>query len=175
MENFVLAVEAEEEEWGRLPTHTSFLDCNYTSIPGHVPPRPSSWLFLIGASTSTDEQILDLVKSWMMPAKVRTKYQSRTLDWGLSYGPILYEGYSYSEKAYVFRLEDADSLKFTMVPTVKMINPVLRVENWKGDAPRVRVNGKDLNENIFKWQFDGHYLTIWMRLELISPTEFTVE
>ncbi|MEM3387790.1 MAG: hypothetical protein QW491_00035 [Thermoproteota archaeon] len=176
MENFVLAVEAEEDEWGRLPTHTSFLDCNYTSVPSHVPPRPSSWLFLIGASASkSDEHLLELVKSWVTPARIETEYQSRRLDWGLSYGPVLYEGYSLSERAYVFRLENTDSLKFTMKPVVKTVNPVIRVENWRGGAPRIRFNSEDLDEKDFKWQFDGQYLTVWTKLELTSPVEFAVE
>lgn len=88
---------------------------------------------------------------------------------------MLYEGYSYSERAYVFRLENTDSLKFVMTPTVKTINPVIKVENWRGGAPRIRLNDKDLNEDFLRWQFDGHYLTIWVRQELTSPVKITVE
>jgi len=176
MENFVLAVEAEKDEWGRLPTHTSFLDCNYTSIVADVPPRPCTWLFLIGASEGSDDQrVLELVKSWLTPAEIRTGYESRRLPWGLSYGPILYEGYSYAERAYVFRLEGTEELKFRLTPLEKVVNPVFRVEKWSGEAPRIFIDAKSLEEDSFRWQFDGHSLTVWIKGEFADPTDVTIE
>lgn len=109
------------------------------------------------------------MKSWAFPARIETEYQSRRLDWRLSYGPVLYEGYRFSERAYVFRLENTDGLRFTMKPDVKTLNPVVIVENWRGEKPRIQLNNEYLNEEDFKWQLYGRYLTIWMRLELTYP------
>jgi len=176
MENFVLAVEAEEEEWGLIPTHTSFLDCNYTSIPGDVPPKASTWLFLVSATTNpNDKYILKIVKSWLTPAQIKTEYGSRRLSWGLSHGPILYEGYSYAERAYVFRLEGTEKLKFKFTPLTRTINPVFRVENWSGKEPEIFVNSKRLEEEFFRWQFDGRFLTVWIKGEFIKPVNIRVE
>ncbi|MEO0252258.1 MAG: hypothetical protein ABIM44_08515 [candidate division WOR-3 bacterium] len=176
MENFVLAVEAEEEEWGKIPTHTSFLDCNYTSIPADVPPKGCNWLFLVGASEdSNDDQIIDIVKSWAFPAKIQTGYESRRLSWGLQYGPILYEGYCYSERSYVFRLEGAKKLKFTLLPTEKAINPVFKVENWYDKEPTIFLGKEKLDRESFRWQFNGHSLLIWVKREITAPTEITIE
>jgi len=176
MENFCLAVEAEEDEWGRVATHTSFMDCNYTSIRGDVPPKPCTWLFLVGASEgSDDERILEIVKSWARPAKIETGYESRRIPWGLSYGPVLYEGYSYSERAYAFRLEGTDKLRFKLTPIEKVINPVIKVENWTGEKPKIFINGEKLAESIFRWQFDGRFLIVWINGEYVNPTDFAIE
>jgi len=176
MENFVLAVEAEEDEWGRVPTHTSFLDCNYTSIFADVPPKGCTWNFLVGAQQRPDDRrLLELVKSWATPAKIETGYESRRLPWGLSYGPILYEGYVYAERAYFFRLEGTDKLKFKFTPIEKIINPVFRVENWSGESPKVFIDRKQLGEDSFRWQFDGRFLTVWIKDEFAKPVEVKIE
>jgi len=182
MENFILAAEAEEDELGKIPTHTSFIDCNYSGYSplgyaAETPPRPTTWLFLVGAvkSSDDDKRLLEIAKSWARPAVIKTGFESRKLRWGLSYGPILYEGYSHAERAYVFRLEGTSKLKFRMEPVEKVINPVIRVERWSGDRPKVSINEKELKEDSFKWQFDGRFLTIWINGEFTEPTVFTVE
>jgi len=175
MENFVLAVEAEEEIWGKMPTHTSFLDCNITGIPGNVPVRPSSYLFLVGATQDPDDgKVIELVKSWTTPAGIETGYESKRLPWGLSHGPILYEGYRHDQRAYVFRLIGARELRFKMKPIVKVINPVVRVENWSDSEPKVIVQGDDLPSDSYRWQFDGSTLTVWMKGEFTKETEFRI-
>ncbi len=176
MEDFVLAVDADEDEWGEMPTHTSFLDCNYTSVPADVPPKGCSWLFLIGACEgSDDERLLDHVRSWSTPAKVETGYESRRLSWGCSHGPVLYEGYRYSERAYVLRLAGAERLTFRLTPIVKVINPVFRVENWKGGKPKIHVDGRRTEEDLARWQVDEEVLTVWIRDEYVKPTSFRIE
>ena len=87
---FVGWVRATDEEVRTRATHTSFVNCGY-SYGGVTPPRPSSWLFLTGAVTGGVDEATALAGSWLSRAKVESSH--------------LFEGYSYSQRAYCFRTE----------------------------------------------------------------------
>jgi len=168
MENFVSGVEAGEDV-GRVATHTSFIDCNYTSIPGDRPPRPCTWLFLTGATKEDDAYLIDLIQSWYNPAKVSTGYENKKSLVG-SYGPVLYEGYAFSERAYHFRKIQGNKVSFVMRPQVDVINPVIRVIGWMAPSASVFLDGSPLDTKDFRIQLKENSLLVWINKRVSKET-----
>ena len=168
MENFILGVDAGEDV-GKVVTHTSFINCNYTSIPADRPPRPCIWLFLIGATEEDDAFLIDLIQSWYNPAEVSTGYESKKSQG--SYGSVLYEGYAFSERAYQFRKMEGNKVSFIMRPKVDVINPVTRVIGWAGPSVSVFLDGNPLNTESFQAQLEGNDLLVWINKRVSKETK----
>jgi len=174
MENFVLGVDAGDDV-GKVATHISFMDCNYTSIPGDRPPRPTTWLFLIGATTEdSPENLIKIVKSWLYPARIETGCESGSLGWGLSHGDFLYEGYAYSERAYTFRKFREDDIKFTMKPSVTVVNPVIIINRWKNRHIKVSIDGETLDPEQYRPHLSNGDLILWINREIDKNVEFEI-
>ncbi len=143
---FVGWVRATDEEVQTRATHTSFVNCGY-SYGGVTPPRPSSWLFLTGAVTGGVDEARSLAGSWLGRAKVESSH--------------LFEGYSYSQRAYCFRGSAAGPVRIQFSPTRPIVNPVLRL--YLGRPPVTVVwNGKELPESEFRAQAVGDDALIWI-------------
>ena len=143
MENFVLGVDA-----GKVATHTSFIDCNYTSLPADRPARPCSWLFLTGATEEKNSYLVDLPKSWHNPADIQTGYESGNIP-GMSYGPLPYEGYAFSERAYRFRKMQGNKVSFTIKPKLAVIDPAIRVIGWNSSLASLFLDGEKVSPQKF--------------------------
>lgn len=172
MEDFVLAADAGEEV-GQVATHSSFVNCQYTSIPGDRPPRPTTWLFLTGATDQPSSYLVELAKSWLNPAKVETGYEGDSL-WGMACGRVLFEGYAYSERAYTTRKFGEDQVKLAMTPNVPAINPVFIINGWERPVAKVALNGKVLDKELFKWQQVENDLVVWINQRIAEPTEVEI-
>jgi len=173
MEDFILAVDAGEDV-GKVATHTSFIDCNYTSIPADRPPRPTSWLFLTGAIEKPSFFLVDLAKSWYNPAQVETGYENKGKIPGMAKGRVLYEGYAYSEMAYCFRKFGEDKIEFQMTPKENVINPVFIVNGWMSSSARVSLDDKELDERKFRTQISGKNLVVWLDEVINRPTKIII-
>lgn len=174
MEDFVLAADAGDEV-GKVATHTSFIDCNYTSIPADRPPRATSWLFLTGATEESSSFLVNLAKSWYNPAEIETGYENKGKIPGMAQGKVLYEGYAYSQMAYCFRKFGEDKLEFNMRPNVSVINPVFVVKNWQSPFAIVSMNGEKLGRDQFKTQINGNDCIIWIDKIIDKPTDVVIE
>lgn len=171
MEDFILAVPAGDDV-GKVTTHSSFANCQYSNIPGDRPPKPSVWLFLTGATNEPSEFLVELAKSWLNPAEIKTGYEIG--PWGMAHGRVIFEGYMYSERAYTFRKYGEDYMKFKMIPKVHVINPVFVVNGWKNPSVNLILNGKVLEEDRFRWQQVGDDLIIWVDQKISEPTEVEI-
>ncbi len=179
-EDFILATNAGEDV-GKVATHSSFLDINYSwrdksnrLLSVDTPPRPTSWLFLTGATEEPSSFLIDLAKSWLNPAKIETGFESGPLPWGMSSGRVLYEGYAYSERAYVFRKYGEDLIEFAMKPQVPVINPVYIINGWKSKELKVMWNNEPLSSNRFKSQLIGDDLILWVNQRVEKPAKIKI-
>lgn len=171
MENFIGAVEAIGEV-GSTATHTSFINCKYSAFPAQRPPRPCTWLFLTGATEEEDDSyLIDLMKSWYNPSQIITGYENKIVSG--SYGPVLYEGYAFSERAYQFRKIEEKKVCFAMKPEVDVINPVFRVMGWQAPSASVLIDGRPLHTRDFRIQLERDDLFVWINRRI--STESTVE
>jgi hypothetical protein len=149
---------ATDEEVRTQATHTSFVNCGY-SYGGVTPPRPSSWLFLTGAVTGGIDEARSLAGSWLSPARVE--------------GSHLFEGYSYSQRAYCFRAREAGPVKITLSPTRPIVNPVLRL--YFGRPPvKVMWDGSALAESEFRAQAVGDDVVVWIDRVLEKETKLEI-
>lgn len=149
---------ATEEEVRTQATHTSFVNCGY-SYGGVTPPRPSSWLFLTGAVTGGVDEARRLAGSWLSPARVESSH--------------LFEGYSYSQRAYCFRAREAGPVKITLRPTRPIVNPVLRL--YFGRPPvKVMWDGSALAESEFRAQAVGDDVVVWIDRVVEKETKLEI-
>lgn len=167
-----MAVDAGDEV-GEVATHTSFVNCQYTSILGDRPPRPTIWLFLTGATNKPSSYLVEMARSWLNPAKIETGYERDSL-WGMACGRVLFEGYAYSERAYTFRKFGEDKIKFTMRPKVPVINPVFVINGWERPLAKVSLDGRALEKKFFKWQQVEKDLVLWIDQKIVDPTEVEI-
>ena len=155
---FVGWVLATEEEVRTEATHTSFVNCGY-SYAGVTPPRPSSWLFLTGAVTGGVEEARSLAGSWLSPASVESSH--------------LFEGYSYSQRAYCFRAREAGPVKIPLRPTRPIVNPVLKL--YFGRPPvKVLWDGSPLAESEFRAQAVGDDVVVWIDRVIEKETKIEI-
>ena len=143
---FVGWTEATSEEIDARATHTSFVCCGY-HYGGKMPPRPSSWLILNGAVTRGVEEARALTASWLTPAEVESSH--------------LFEGYSFSQRAYCLRARGRDPITVKLLPSRPIISPVLRVYDLR---PPVEVtwDGATLSESECRVQAVGEDLVLWV-------------
>jgi hypothetical protein len=156
-EDFVLAAKGNDVV-GRQATHSSFIDCNFDFRPSllqedeesqrvaasyyvETPPRGTSWLFLVGATDKPTEYLRELAVSWYRPATVLTGNECIRSIPGMSSGPLLYEGFAYSERAYVLRSSGAPPVEFSVSPKYPMINPVFIINGWKSPHAAAQISG----------------------------------
>ncbi len=156
-EDFILGARGSDVA-GKQATHSSFVDCNYDFRPSFLeddeaseraagayyvetPPRGTSWLFLVGATEGSTENLAEIADSWYRPARVLTGNECTRSIPGMSSGPVLYEGYAYSERAYVLRSMAQEQVEFALMPRNPVINPVFIVNGWKAGDARVDFSG----------------------------------
>jgi hypothetical protein len=155
---FVGWVLATEEEVRTRATHTSFVNCGY-HYAGQTPPRPSSWLFLTGAVTGGIEEARALAGSWLSPAQVESSH--------------LFEGYSYSQRAYCFRAREPGPVKIRLSPSRPIINPVLRL--YFGRPPvKVMCDGEELPASDFEAQAVGDDLLVYINRTIEEATSLEI-
>ena len=174
MEDFILAAKAGEDARG-IPTHSSFVDCNYTSNPADRPPRPTTWLFLTGATNKMTSSLVEIMKSWYYPADIETGYESGGNIPGMSQGGLIYEGYAYSEMAYRFRKFGEDKIGFRMRPREAVINPVFIINNWKSPSATMSLDGEKIDKNLYQGQIEGDDIVIWLDKTISESTQVLIE
>jgi hypothetical protein len=155
---FVGWVRATDEEVRTRATHTSFVNCGY-SYGGITPPRPSSWLFLTGAVIGGVDEARSLAGSWLTPAKLESSH--------------LFEGYSYSQRAYRFRMSKPGPLRVQFRPTRPIVDPVLRL--YFGRPPvKVVLDGKELPATDFRVQAVEDDVLVWIARTLAQETSLEI-
>jgi len=170
-ENFIGYINAGCDA-GKVATHTSICSFGYSYTPFERPPRPTSWLLLTGVTEDySPVRLSEVASSWLFPAIIETEKGSKQ---GLALRGITpYQGYRFSERAYVFKMT-VDKLIFTMIPQVKVINPVFIIENWRSSEVRVRLDGDFLDNDGYRWQLAQGNLIIWLNrcIEEKAEVEF---
>jgi len=166
-EEFVGFIEAGDDV-GKVATHTSFCCFGYSYTPFERPPRPTVWLYLTGATDDSSTSLSEIASSWLNPATVLT-------ETNVIHGVTLYQGYRFSERAYVFNALGHGKIDFVMKPQVKVVNPVFRVDNWKAGTVEVKMDGSPLNVNEYQWQLTQGNLIVWINREIKEETRFEIE
>jgi hypothetical protein len=178
-EEFILADKGNKVV-GKQATHSSFIDGNYAFRPFllnedeesqrkaaryyvETPAPGTSWLFLTGATEKSHDYLIELAKSWYYPAKVLTGNECIKSIPGMSSGPVLYEGYAYSERAYTFRKSGPDKIEFTMSPKFPVINPVFNINGWKSPKASVSIDQKTLNQDKVVCAISGNDLVVMVK------------
>jgi hypothetical protein len=88
-------------------------------------------------------------------------------------GSHLFEGYSYSQRAYCFRAREAGPVKITLSPTRPIVNPVLRL--YFGRPPvKVMWDGSALAESEFRAQAVGDDVVVWIDRVLEKETKLEI-
>lgn len=149
---------ASPSEIGKMATHTSCVCFGY-HYGGKTPPRPSSWLFLTGAYENSIDEARDWVASWLKVAKVKCNH--------------LFEGYSFSERAYLFRTKSEEPFRIKITPAATIINPVFRINKYPMPI-EITWNGISLERDEYKMQFDGEDLIIWINRRLEKETNLEI-
>jgi len=139
--------------WGE--TSASFLSCQAIRHPDEKPHRPSTWLFLTGATEEDDAYVIDLGQSWYNPAHI---IGPTRVTAGYGKEPVYYEGYAFSERAYKFRKMTGEKVSFLMIPPMDVINPVIQVT----PSASVSFDGHILDAKDFQVQVKGDELLLWV-------------
>jgi hypothetical protein len=139
-----------------------------------TPPKGTSWLFLTGATEKSQEELIELAQSWYYPAKVLTGYEHNKSIPGMAQGPVLYEGFAFSERAYTFRKFGEDKVNFIMYPRKPVINPVLHINGWKSPNATVKVNNKALGSNKYVHAISGNDLILIVMDRFTAETSFEI-
>jgi hypothetical protein len=181
MEDFLEWVAAGDAI-GRVATHTSFVDANYSmrwKDDDYVatPDPGTSWYILVGAvDESADGAELDrVVHSYRNPAAVEI-VRGRGRQGDPRSGRLVYEGYDFPRRAYTFRQNDAeDAVRAVLRPGAAVLDPVVVVEGWHTPADRlsVRRDGRVLPPDAYRAQVSGHELVLWLAGSFDS--KFTLE
>ena len=127
--------------------------------PFWTPPRPSTWLFLIGVTPASERFVRDLGRSWMKPAAVE--------------GSAQFDSYDLSQRAYIFK-NTGRSCAFTLAPQHPLINPVFILENWQTPRIDVRLEGVSLEEFEYARSWQDQRLVLWLAKSLDRRTKVEV-
>ncbi|MCD6082968.1 hypothetical protein J7J59_02510 [Candidatus Aerophobetes bacterium] len=152
-------------------TSASFLSCQAIRHPGEKPPRPCVWLFLTGATEQDDAYLIDLGQSWYNPAYI---IGPPPVTAGYGDEPVYYEGYSFSERAYQFRKMKGEKVSFLMMPSMDVINPVIRVSGWKTPSVSVSFDSYPLDTKDFQAQLKGDELLLWINKRVSKNTKVEI-
>ncbi|MFW6035706.1 MAG: hypothetical protein ACOCRZ_05570 [Halothermotrichaceae bacterium] len=184
MENFIGWAPNETQNIKEVATHTCFMDVNYAMRRGQddfVPtPYPgTTWYMLVGAidGQNNSEKLDKLAKSYHYPAEIEVeKKEDLSHNYTGQYGQVLYEGYDYSKRAYIFRKSGEEEIRFKFTPDTdkKQINPVFIIEDWDSPKVSLRVNNINIdNDKYFTQVFEGK-LVIWIKSEFDKETIFEI-
>lgn len=124
------------------------------------PPRPTTWVSLVGVTDRDEDSLLKVVSSWLKPADV-------TSSW-------VYDGYSYSQKAYVFRPAGKDKYNFNclLAPVNIVVNPVLILEGVAGEVMGIEINGE--KTDAYEYQEENNNTVIWIDRTFYRKTEIRI-
>lgn len=177
MEDFIQWVPAGDDI-GKVATHTSFMDVNFALrcsgndyIP--TPDQGTTWYLLVGATAQGNDgpELEAIAHSYYSPAVVEIQRDPQEPQ-ELHRGRVLVEGYDYALRAYTFRKQGKDEVKFTLKPIAPQINPVFLINGWKTPQVGISVNGKKLKQGDFYSQISGHDLVVWVKGQFDKPTKF---
>ena len=178
MEDFIRWVPAGKEI-GKVATHTSFMDVNYSmrrSQNDFIPtPDPGTTWYSWSAQqdeNSNGSELEALAHSYHRRRKLRfTGTKVNQID--LHRGRVLEEGYDFSLRAYTFRKTGEDRVNLTMKPRTAEINPVFLFNGWTSPDVQVQISGVPLEHDRYQVQINGHDLTVWVQGTFTEPTHFS--
>lgn len=179
-EDFIEWVPAGQDI-GRVATHTSFVDVNYAlrrSRADFIPtPDPgTTWYLLFGARPLGEphEELERIARSYTQPAIVEVeKDPGETTD--LHRGRVLFEGYDYSQRAFVIRKAGRDEVRLTLVPGVPQVNPVFVVTGWRAGEVRVVVDDVPRDAPAVRCQKRGDEIVVWISGTFERPTRIRLQ
>ena len=103
------------------------------------------WLSILGMNAKNmDVTVEDKTNSWLFPGDVEMLNDS-----------AIYVGYSHEDKYFEFETAlDKPACYFTASPKTKLVNPILRINQWGDNLVYVNMNGKPLEINDYVINID---------------------
>jgi hypothetical protein len=89
-------------------------------------------------------------------------------------GPVIYEGYAYSERAYSFRKIGVKRVDFTMESSHTIINPVFTVSGWNAGGVEVSINGKQIDPGNYSFAISKDELILFVKTSLKNKVEVSL-
>jgi hypothetical protein len=129
------------------------------SGPFWTPPRPSSWVFLMGVTPASERFVRGLVRSWLTPAAVE--------------GSPGYDSYDISQRAYHFTGTGREC-RFTLVPAHPLVNPVFIFDDWQCPRIRIELDGVELPEYEYARSWRDQTLVLWLSKSIERRTVVAV-
>jgi len=161
------------EDCEKQATHTSIFGAGawYMHPEGRVDPkvrapwwipRPNDrWLFLTGATDRDDAYLLDLTRSWLIPARVTVAEGGRFM------------GYDYAQMTYGFLITD-HRLSFNLEAEGEVLNPVFTLLGWELEKVNVFVDGEQLSEGEYRPSREDATMVVFVEQSLSPDVTITL-
>ena len=153
------------------PSHTS-LTCWKGWEPYSTSNNSKTFVMLHGMTNKPAEQLINLAKSWLQPAKIEI----------VSKGYV-YEGYDRQEKAYCIKRAIANpqnTLSFIIESSkaYPLHNPAFIIRKWGDKQVKVKVEGsvqrpEEIRQAI-EYGLDGNTLVLWFKVDLSEEVVFSI-
>jgi len=152
------------------PSHTS-LTCWKGWEPYSTSDNSKTYVMLHGMTNKPVEQLIDLAKSWLQPAKIEEISEGYT-----------YEGYDRQEKAYCIKsaANPPKPLLFMVASskTHPLYNPAFIIHNWGDKQTKVEVKGGSQKPEEIKQAIecglDGNNLVLWIKMNALQNVSFSI-
>jgi hypothetical protein len=165
--DFTVLINATEEDAMQRATHSSAVSIGawYGWLPESkdrwIPKRGSKWHFLFGVTDESDDDLLDLGRSWLYPSSITEVKGAEFL------------GYDMAQMSYIFRVSD-ETVNFTVTPDVIMKNPLFILRNWTGDEDvLVKLNNGIISRDSLRTGLTDGDLYIWIEERFDSQFNLT--
>ncbi len=116
--------------------------------------REETWVWLIGMTDESDQQLLETAKSFAAPAVLTVVGGRQEPD-----------GYSSERRAFKL-IAEKENIQINITPKEWCINPVFEIKLTDGELQNVTINGKKLQRGDYEW--DGN--TLWVKARLNAKT-----
>jgi len=127
--------------------------------PTWRPKRPSTWVFLVGVSSASEEFLRVLGRSWLRPASIMNCER--------------FDHYDLAERAYIFR-DTHDQVEFHMNADHEIVNPVFILKGWDSHSARVKFGGMELDASELEISWQSDKLIIWINGSIRKETQVTI-
>ncbi|MCC6796850.1 MAG: hypothetical protein IT366_17155 [Candidatus Hydrogenedentes bacterium] len=121
--------------------------------------RVQQWAWLIGYTDASDDEVLDIARSYALPPAIEAIKGAR----------VDVESYNEATRALCVTVESRD-VTFRLVPQGVCVNPVFEMNNAPADLMQVSVGALVLGADSVAW--DGKVL--WLRAILREPTQVRI-
>ena len=164
--------------WNHWPVAQIASDGRSAYAPDRAAHSSLSWglrhqdAAMYGMTNQPKETLVDLSKSWNRPPDIE-----------LSSSAYKYDGYDYTQRAYVLKAMSAnDRLNFDLLGSDEspIVNPAFVVNNWKWEKAILQIDGENMPEGMdfrqgITHSIDGSKtLIIWVKLKDYKSRNITI-